>query len=96
MKNDIEKFAYEELTLANVLIETIAAKKKSEFVDPFGLEEEKKDASDETPEPVNTKQPPAAAKGKAGAAAAEPPAEEEVDDGSFKYRLGKKQYKDSE
>ena len=88
MKNDIEKFAYEELTLANVLIETIAAKKKSEFVDPFGLEEEKKDAADEVPEPV-TKQPPPAAKGKA-AAAAEPPAEEEVDDGSFKYRLGKK------
>ena len=63
-------------------------------MDPFGLEEEKKDAADEVPEPV-TKQPPPAAKGKA-AAAAEPPAEEEVDDGSFKYRLGKKQYKDSE
>lgn len=94
MKNDIEKFAYEELNLAQVLIETIAAKKKSEFVDPFGIEEEKKEVAEEVPEPVNTKAPPP---NKKGAAANEPLATvEEVDDGSFKFRLGKKQYKDTD
>lgn len=49
LKNDLEKFAFEELQLEKQLITTIAAKKKNEFVDPFAPEEEKKEASqDET------------------------------------------------
>ena len=47
MKNDIDKFAFEELDLNKHLITTIAAKKKSDFVDPFSLEEEEK--GDDTP-----------------------------------------------
>ena len=93
LKNDIEKFSFEELTLDSVLIDTIAAKKKNDFVDPFALEEEKKVDLD-IPAPEVSK-PVAQQKGK-NAAAANEPAEPEVDDGSFKYRMGKKQYKDTE
>ena len=35
VKNDLEKFAPEELQLENILINTIAAKKKKKFVDPY-------------------------------------------------------------
>ena len=94
LKNDIEKFAFEDLKLEAVLIDTIAAKKKCAFVDPFGLEEDRPVTQDDVVEPVNTKPTPAAAK---KGAANEPPATiEEVDDGTFRYRLGKKQYKDSD
>ena len=76
------------------MIETIAARKKSEFVDPFGIDEEKNETSEEIPEPVNAKQP-SLAKGKGGPNDT-PVAVEEVDDGTFRYRLGKKQYRDSD
>lgn len=94
LKNDIEKFSFEELTLDAVLIDTIAAKKKSDFVDPFALDEEKKDEA-ETPAPEVSKPVAQQQKGK-NAAVANEPVEPEVDDGSFKYRLGKKQYRDTE
>lgn len=52
LKNDIEKFGYEELDLSKHLVTTIAAKKKSDFVDPFAVDEEDKSAAqDETPPP---------------------------------------------
>ena len=88
LKNDIEKFEYAELTLDQVLVTSIDARKKSEFVDPFGFDEESKDTIEEPEVPVQqTKAPPA--KGKV--ASPEVPATAvEVDDGSFKYRLGKK------
>ena len=52
LKNDIEKFGYEELDLSKHLVTTIAAKKKSDFVDPFAVDEEDKSAAqDDTPPP---------------------------------------------
>lgn len=95
LKNDLEKFAFEELQLEKQLITTIAAKKKNEFVDPFALDEEKKEQSqqDETlaeisKQSLSKKQPSVINP------ADIPPVEE--DDGSFKHRLGKKHYKDGE
>ena len=93
LKNDIEKFAYEELTLEKVLIDSIAAKTKDKFVDPFSTEEEEKKDEDAVPE-VPTK-PGTAAKNTKGKPVEEEVVEE-VDDGSFRYRLGKKQYKDAD
>ena len=49
LKNDIDKFPFEELQLDAVCINTIAAKKKSEFVDPFNPEEEKKEDGEVPP-----------------------------------------------
>lgn len=91
LKNDIDKFEFEELDLAQVLIDTIAAKKKNEFVDPFQLEEESTAASEE---PV-VEQKAAPTKGGKNAPVVESSTMEE-DDGSFKFMLGKKHFKDSD
>ena len=81
------------------LIETIAARKKNEFVDPFALDEEGK-AEKSVEEAVKEDLPPAKqVRGGKQASVINPadiPAAEEEDDGTFKYRLGKKQYKDCE
>ena len=78
-----------------VLVTSIEPRKKSEFVDPFSFDEESKETEVEPEVPVQTKPPP----GKPGKNVPSPeiPATAvEVDDGSFKYRLGKKQYKDTD
>jgi hypothetical protein len=49
LKNDIEKYDFEVLDLSKVLINTIPAKKKNEFVDPFTFEEDKLPSSDDAP-----------------------------------------------
>ena len=95
LKNDIEKFEYQELTLDQVLVSSIDARKKSEFVDPFGFDEENKETVEEPEVPVQTKPPPSKP-GKNVPSPEVPATAVEVDDGSFKYRLGKKHYKDTD
>ena len=47
LKNDIERFGYEDIPIEKVLISTIAAKAQQKFVDPFQYVE---DADDEEKE----------------------------------------------
>jgi len=54
LKNDLEKFGYEELELSKYLVTTIAAKKKSDFVDPFAVDNESKPANAEEIPPPET------------------------------------------
>ena len=94
LKNDLEKFAYEELDIANCLIQEIAAKKKNEFVDPFVYEENKDETIDE---PVAEIKKSVDSKAKQNTSTNEPPpATPDQDDGTFKYLLGKKHYKDTD
>ena len=48
LKNDIEKYPTEDLTLENILIHSIPAKKKKTFVDPFPYDDRCDSALDET------------------------------------------------
>ena len=48
LKNDIEKYPTEDLTLENILIHSIPAKKKKTFVDPFPYDPTCDSALDET------------------------------------------------
>lgn len=93
LKNDLDKFNYEELDLTKHLITTIAAKKKSEFVDPFSsdtalIEKSLEEPVPETAPPV--KKPDPKGKGAAKDAVPAEPSQMEIDDGTFKYYLGKK------
>ena len=94
LKNDIEKFGYEELDIANCLITTVPAREKSEFVDPFVYEEDKEATIEE---PVAEIKKSVDNRSKQNTSVAEPTSiAEDVEDTSFKYLLGKKQYKDTE
>ena len=97
LKNDLEKFEYQELTLDQVLVTSIEPRKKSEFVDPFSFDEESKETEVEPEVPVQQTKPPPGKPGGKNVPSPEVPATAvEVDDGSFKYRLGKKHYKDTD
>jgi hypothetical protein len=48
VKNDLEKFSFTEINVADCLITTIAAKKRRTFVDPFVYKEHVEEGSIDT------------------------------------------------
>lgn len=54
VKNDLEKFSFTELNVAECTITTIAAKKRRTFVDPFVYKEQTEEGNVETFAPPKT------------------------------------------